>query len=375
MMKLFLFLVFFITTLFAMGQFDYANVDKQAEFSPDSVTKCSDIALHITAGLSTDREKFRAIYFWISHNIKYDLSQLALNKRFGSSEELVLEVLSKRGGICQHYAELFHAMSLEVGLRSFVISGYVRQSDGEIAPQGHAWNGVFIDSSCYFVDATWAAGYLQNGKSIHKFRDSYFLISPQEFIKTHMPFDPIWQFLYNPLNNSEFITQNYIALTEPSDYNFRDSIEKHEQLSLVQKLEASNRRIIAIGVKNSLIQQQIDENQLQLANAQYNLAIDTLNYGVVNYNLYVLSKNRQFRKPKLDDAFIKESIDNAEKGLQAANNMLMYLFSDDETLNNMILETKKQLPELLNNVERERNFVQRYLKRWKPLRIFMFYAP
>jgi len=364
----------FITTFAVFSQPDYKALDEKSKNVPDSLGDYSTIANYLTHNLVTDTEKARAIYIWIAHNIRYDMSQVSSGKRYFSPAEILDEVFANRTGVCQHYSELFYAMSRSVGLESFLITGYTRDVYGEIADLSHAWNGIKTDSGYYFIDVTWAAGYEQKGKYVHEFRDEFFLLPPKEFIKDHMPFDPIWQFLDNPVTNEQFIAKDFSNLNKSGNYAFPDSIKHHLALNDFNQLENANRRIIENGIKNQLIQTQVDENKLQLTNLRYNFAIDTMNSGIDSYNLYVSHKNRQFLNPKLSDDAIEAMIENAENGVYAAEEMLQQLQSKNYDLNRSINEARNSLPELLLAIKRERYFVDKYLKRWKPFRIFMFYT-
>lgn len=364
---------FLIISTFGFGQSDFSTIDKKSIAIPDSLTSYEAIADYLTNDLNTETEKARAIYIWIANNIKYDLTQINSNKRYVSDQEIIDEALNDRKGVCQHYSELFLAMSKSVGLKSYLISGYTRDVSGEIADLSHAWNGIIIDSNYYYlIDVTWAAGYELNGKYVHKFRDKYFLNLPKDFIKDHMPFDPIWQFIDNPINNHDFISKDFSKLDKKGNFAYKDSIQRYENQNQLEQLENSNRRIVASGLKNNLIQKQVDENILQITNRKYNLAIDTLNFGIDSYNLYVTHKNRRFRNPKLEDSRVKELIENAEYGVYTANDIFYGLFSSNNELNEMINDVRERMPKLISDLEREIDFVERYLNKWKPLRIFMF---
>ena len=360
-----------ITTLLS-GQSDFSTIDENSKNVSDSFIGYTEIADHLTNGLTTDIEKARAIYIWIAHNIKYELTQIDIVNRYDSKQDIIDEVIKDRKGVCQHYSELFLAMSKSAGLNSYLISGYTRDVFGEIAGLSHAWNGIKIDSNYYLIDLTWAAGYEFKGKYVHKFRDDYFLKSPQTFIKDHIPFDPIWQFLDNPIKNKDFISKDFSKVEIVGDFAYKDSIKQFERFDELTQLENSNRRIIENGIENQLIQKQIDENILQIANRKYNLAIDTLNYGIDSYNLYVTHKNRQFKNPKLEDSRVKELIDNADYGVYAANEIFYGLFSSNNDLNKLIIESRNGMLDLITDLEREKDFTNKYLKKWKPLRIFMF---
>lgn len=372
MIKKLLLTVAFFISIAGYGQIDYSVIDQKSEKVPDSIEIYSVIANYLTNGLKSDKEKARAIYIWISHNIKYDLSQINSNKRYASQEEIVAEVLNTRVGICQHYSELFLAMCNSVELNCYLIPGYTRNVFGKVDKYSHAWNGLMIDTNYYMVDVTWASGHLDNERYVHIFNDKYFLIPPSKFIKTHMPFDPLWQFIDNPINNNDFISQDFSKLDSAGAFSFADSIDQYQQLDKINQLENTNRRIISCGVENSLIQKQVEENYMQLTNANYNRAIDTLNSGIDYYNQYITNKNRQFRSPKLEDSDIVNLIENAENGVYTANEIIYSLISTDEDLKILIADARDQLPGLISDLEREKEFVDKYIKRWRPFRVFMF---
>lgn len=300
------------------------------------------------------------------------MSQIDSDKRYFSKDEIITEALFTRRGVCQHYSELFQAMGNSIGLECYLISGYTRNALGEIDDYSHAWNGILIDTNYFLIDVTWASGYRVNDRYINEFNDNYFLKSPSIFIRDHMPFDPIWQFSNNPISNNDFINQNFSNLDSVGSFSYRDSISHYLHLSHIEQLENSNRRIIKCGVKNGLIQDQIDEIFIQLTNAKYNSAIDTLNSGIDYYNQFITNKNRQFRNPKMDDSEILELILNAGNGIYAANEIIYSLMSNDNQLNNLLSEAREKLPNLISDLETEKEFVDKYLKKWRPFRIFMF---
>lgn len=65
-------------------------------------------------------------------------------------------------------------------------------------------------------------------------------------------------------------------------------------------------------------------------------------------------------------------LDNASKGLYAADKLLNNLFSFYDELNTLIIDAKKKMPSLLADLEQEKEFLAQYLKKWKPLRPFSF---
>ena len=183
MVRLFTLIGFIFITVIGFTQSDFTSVDANSRTVPDSLTDYSHIAIYLCRDLQSDTEKVRAIYIWVSHNIKYDLEQLNSRRRYRSANEIIDAAMHERKGVCQHYSEHLHAMCKAVDLKSYVISGYTLMEDGAIANLSHAWNAVSLESGFYQIDATWAAGYKHNNTYVHTFRDEYFLIEPEIFIK------------------------------------------------------------------------------------------------------------------------------------------------------------------------------------------------
>ncbi|WP_029489675.1 transglutaminase-like domain-containing protein [Aquimarina agarivorans] len=119
-------------------QSDYGAIDQRSKTVPDSITDYKLITKYLTDGLTGEREKVRAIYIWIAHNIKYDLAQLNSEKRYNSNQEIINEAMATKKGVCQHYSELFCAMGASIGLKTYLIKGYTRDALGEIADLSHA---------------------------------------------------------------------------------------------------------------------------------------------------------------------------------------------------------------------------------------------
>ena len=351
---------------------DYTSIDKQSAKVPANLHTADEIARYLTKDLTSKTEKVRALYYWISHNIKYDLAQMNSNKTVTSSKELVEDVLQKRQGVCQHYAELFHACCTSIGIQSYVIKGYTIQT-GQIARLSHAWNAVKIDGKYLELDVTWASGYVVNGIYKHVFTDEYFLISPSEFIKTHIPFDPIWQFLDNPITNKEIEKGDFSKLKIKSSYNYTDSIKKLNDLSNLEQLVREDRRISKMGITNPLIRNQIVQNQETITSEKYNLAVQSFNKAVESFNFYILSKNKKFDGTKLSDEKIREMLASARQHLEVAENLLSFLNSDNRELNRQTRDMQSSISELKRNIDNEDEFLNKYFKTAKPFRITLFY--
>lgn len=212
-----LLILFFLAPGAARAQ--YARADAIA-LSVDAPAPDS-LAHLLTAALPNDRDKVRAIFRWITANIRYQLrtpaplerkARLAPDTAFDSrpaDERIAAQLLRRREGVCDGYARLFNALCGYAGIRSALVRGYVRNdsdpTDRLFAPN-HSWNAVWFDSAWHLLDATWAAGYVRNGSNefTPAFDEFYFLTPPRELARNHLPEDLNWTLLSDPPLLAEF---------------------------------------------------------------------------------------------------------------------------------------------------------------------------
>src|SRR5450759_502438 len=177
---------------------EYSTIDKRALQLPESLTKTIDgIAGYVTSNFKTDKEKARAIFIWIASNIQYDIDNMFAINFYEQKEEKISKALRNRKGICENYAALFNDVASKSGIISFMIEGYTKQNGfADYIP--HAWCAALIDNSWFMFDPTWGSGYVSNGKFYKKINNDYFKVAPSTLIKSHMPFDFLWEFLNYP---------------------------------------------------------------------------------------------------------------------------------------------------------------------------------
>lgn len=400
--------IYIIILLFTVpslwGNPKYEKIDKESKSVPDSLKTTEKIAKYLTIELKNDDEKLRALYIWITHNIKYDLDQINSEFQYGSYDEMVEETLKARKGVCGHYAQLFHYMCKSIGIESFVISGYTRQlGSNKISELDHAWNGIKINDKYFFVDNTWAAGYLgYKGNYVHEFKDNYFLIEPKKFIKTHVPFDPVWQFLTNPISNVEYQKKDFSKLNKSGSFVFKDSISVIAQLDTITQIRKKIDRIIKSGITNVLIEREIYEDEELIESLTYdkwvsnynaindniNSANDELNLGINFSNIFIGYMNKNFRNPKIEDSEIKSTIDKMNLHFYQGKNQLKkykpsvynlkYSGENEEfirlttnykeTLVDFVIQLERIILKVEPTIIKDTDYSKRYLKKWKPLR-------
>jgi hypothetical protein len=153
----------------------------------------------ITNTQKSKKERAKDIYNWLIHNIDYDTS-LAIHDAD--------TCWKKRHGVCQAYCELFYQLAAKVGLVVEIISGIVKMPDNTIPEDKHSWIFVYTDHyDGIFIDPTWGAGYVENGKFVRIEEDKWFDVTPEELINTHFPDDEKWQHLDINITKDQFKDQ------------------------------------------------------------------------------------------------------------------------------------------------------------------------
>lgn len=203
---------------------DFTSIDQQAQKIVYSGNSVAELAQLLNQYATTDLEKARLIYSWITHNISYDVE--ALNNLFNNNiypDVSTHNVLINRSTICSGYANLYQQLAEKMGLKSIVILGYakgVNYAVGEDNEVNHGWNGVKIDGKWYLVDPTWGAGTINENHFQPEFNSYYFAVKPEQFIYSHFPENSQWQLLNQPLARNQFD-----ELVEVSDTLFKNNIE------------------------------------------------------------------------------------------------------------------------------------------------------
>src|SRR5687768_4634767 len=153
--------------------------DSLALAIPSSSTKTlSDFASYISDHFTSDSSKVRAIFVWIANNISYNVKKSSSRESL-KQRQPVDDVLRTRSAVCQGYADLFHELGKQCGIKAIVINGYTKQQ-GLIDRISHAWIGAEINRQWFLFDPTWAAGYVQNNKFVKRFSEQYFMVMPSE---------------------------------------------------------------------------------------------------------------------------------------------------------------------------------------------------
>jgi transglutaminase/protease-like cytokinesis protein 3 len=183
---------------------DFSEIDRAAASISYGGASVDELAAILAPYTTTEAEKARIIYTWITHHITYDTEAFFNNQfKFLKPEE----ILGTRKGICSGYAILFRALARAMGLDAAAVTGYAKGYGylvGKDTRENHAWNAVKIDGAWYLVDPTWGAGIIEDRKFIKQFNAYYFAPPPEQFIYDHFPSQVEWQLLEQPFSRETF---------------------------------------------------------------------------------------------------------------------------------------------------------------------------
>ncbi len=376
-----IFLVFtfhFFILSFGQTNTEYAAIDKKVALVPQKATvSTEEIAQYINANFKTDQDKIRAIFFWTTSNISYDVKNMFATNANDSTKDRIDKTLKTKKGICSDYAAIFKELATLVGIESVVISGYTKQN-GKIATLSHAWCGAKIDDKWCVFDPTWGSGAVTNGVFVKKTDNYYFKTEPTKFIASHIPFDYLWQFLNYPITNSEFYEGNIQINKTKKYFDFEKEIAKLNSLSEIDKLFESAQRIEQNGVKNVLISNELKSVKEYIIFLQQNEVIEKLNAlvtdmneAVVLMNEFIYYKNNKF-KPTLSDEEITKMIQKPLDKFIKCQEEIYKIGSVGRENTANLSSIKKSIKNNLAAAEEQSLFVKNYLSKSKIVRKTMF---
>ncbi len=241
-MKKLLFL--FLLCSIPLSAQDFTRVDNLVKTYP-RYRNPQQLANRISKDFSSDIDRVRASFKWITNNISYSLDYYFHNQRTISftyrnerereielqkiRDKIVNDAFISKSGVCEEYAQSLKKLCDLMNIESILLKGYVRNNASEISetPEGtnHVWNVVKINNKWIFIDATWAAGFVINGKWQRVFSDYFFNIPRDKIGLTHYPESRKWQLLLNydtlkafykqPIYHQYFLDRN-IHLINPT---------------------------------------------------------------------------------------------------------------------------------------------------------------
>lgn len=144
----------------------WVNIGSCVKPQSERITSFSN---KLTAGLTSDYEKAKAICKWVSKNIKYDRDYYYYHEKDYSDVPFDPEdVLDARLAVCAGYSNLTRALLQAQGIPTLYVLG---DANGAKGWDDHAWNEAYIDGRWILIDTTWGP--------------EYFDMSLSNFVKKH----------------------------------------------------------------------------------------------------------------------------------------------------------------------------------------------
>jgi predicted metal-binding protein len=299
----------------------------------------------------SDDKRFRAAFAWTAQNIRYDLAALNDNKLY-SNHILVGSALQKRLALCEGYVAVLDSLSKLMGISTAKVPGYTRWNN-KLQPEPHLWIAVRLHGDWFLSDPTWASGSIVNGRYVAAYDSNWFLVPPTKLINSHMPYDPIWQLLPQPLSHRGFIQNNKSHLE--GLWQTSDSISNYLQSSVLNQHIGELRRLRQ-GFSHQALQPRIRFLEQSISVQRHNQVVEIMqqcnalfNAAVQEYNKAVDAFNQQ--KPRVQ---VLALLVRAGQVLESAKTMLPQSDVPQSLRNEMAMMLKQihQLEELLRVAEK-----------------------
>jgi transglutaminase/protease-like cytokinesis protein 3 len=319
---------------------DYRYIDSIMRVCPVQQTRnVENIAKYIAKQFVSDSDKLRAAYSWVAQHLSYDISKMYAGLTYKFESEVVKQVLQTRKTVCFGYVVTFKAIAESLGLKIIVVKGYTKQN-GRIDAIPHAWCAVKYGNEWRVIDPTWSAGYLSSGVFHKRFNDKWFLVRPADIIESHIPFDPVWQFSYFPVNTNEFAAGRKADSITSRFFSYPDTIKAIEKLSEKERLISENRRVLSMNdISNNMVVKYIDNNKMLVEHIVSNENVDVYNKAVSLYN----AASSLYNKQKLQTARLK---------LNEASNIINDIQNPDSDMSVSIRNLRKMINKLESQIEK-----------------------
>ncbi|MEN8194457.1 MAG: transglutaminase domain-containing protein, partial [Bacteroidota bacterium] len=346
---------------------EFSHIDRIALQISDSLTFSTQrIADYINSNFSTQDEKSRAIFSWIAENIQYDSDNIYAFSIEQIPASSIYKILKTRKGICHDYAMLYTDIANKVGIKTYVITGYTKQNR-RISCDPHSWCASLIDSTWYLNDPTWGSGYIQDSHFEKEINNNYFNAKPENFIKTHIPFDPLWQLLNYPITKQEFNTKKSRTENLKIFFNFADSIKAYEKQSKIERQISSSLRIRKNGIVNYLAYEKLNDLEFNIETHYtrvtqeiYDSAFTTYNNGIYLYNNYIDYKNNQYLPYRSDDE-LRQMLDDVENTFNQSLSYLNKIDSSTSRMKDIVMQLKRTLNTEIIELNAQKDNLDMYL--------------
>ncbi|NNJ81479.1 MAG: hypothetical protein HKP11_04715 [Flavobacteriaceae bacterium] len=283
------FLIFiFLSTSFSFSQ-DFTAVDTKVRSYPETrLNSVHELAGMINQDFSSNIEKVRAIYTWITSNVAYSYdARSTMSITYYSEEERIRKMqryqdvlanitLKSKKAVCHGYSLLFNELCEQLGIESRVIRGFGKSYVSDIGAEyvsNHAWNMVTIEGKDYLIDATWGAGSMNGNHFKREVTYLYFLTPPEFFIKNHYPDNFSDSLLEEHVNKRSFLMNPVVFEKALSQYALINPGIGVLRMKSIEQFEIESKRPIG-KIRYYMDGNFHDVESLLIQNNRYSFKID-----------------------------------------------------------------------------------------------------
>jgi hypothetical protein len=257
---------------------------------------------------------------WIITNIKYqDQVELLYDKNihfYMGSNNCVSPVcvFKKKKAVCEGFSKLFQFFCQQSGIEAYTIGGYISKNGTLQDRATHSWNVVKINDEWRFFDLTWAYANLEHS-GIKRSTNEFYMVDPHEFVLSHVPLVPMWQFIETPVpifvfNMGDEIINSYLEKKKPH-FNYADSLKQYKSLNSREKCLKTADAIYKTNASN-----------------KHNRALEYYRYALLVLHYQSSLENKSLKELDLARENITKAM-NLFKATDGISSQLMYLQSRD----------------------------------------------
>jgi hypothetical protein len=320
------------------------------------------IAAYINSHYQTSEKKIAAIYSWITSNIKYDADSIHYVILDEDNSERVSFALRRKKGVCENFAAIFTDVANQCGINSYMVEGLTKQGGG-VDRSAHVWCIAYVNNKWRLYDPTWDADRIGSAYLDPHF--NYFDPNPEEFVQSHLPFDPIYQLLNYPVNYKDF-ERGTRTQSDKKYFNYDDSLEAIKNLNRLTQYAREESRIENSGWPPSRIETKLKRIRFQVevlsqdSDADlYNSAVSDYNSAINFLNDFLAYRNNQFQ-PAKSNAEVQKIFQNVSLSISSARLKLKKIDSSTATLQLNTTDIQKKLNDLATNLKKQEAFFKNY---------------
>ncbi|SNR16709.1 transglutaminase domain-containing protein [Tenacibaculum jejuense] len=260
-------LPFFLFIVIAGYSQKFSTVDNVSRSAYKDVTSLMSLAQKIDYDFKTDEEKVRAIFIWLTYNMKYTYNPTNLLKSPEflvhydknhlhqilkyKKEKKLLKAFNNREAVCEGFALIFKRVCDLMHIKNELVYGFTKSSGYTIGAipkaKNHVWNAVKINDKWIMIDATYGTGFIYNNIWKREFQERFFNADREMLCKTHFPSKTKWQRFLNQKELKDFC-QDPIIKNAYHKHNI-DVIEP--KIGVIQSGKKGPIKLKIKGIKNT----------------------------------------------------------------------------------------------------------------------------